>query len=183
MNKKIILIIIAVVIILIIIAAIILFQKDEPNLNLLSPDKEKTNEEIILEIEEKEKKQVDPIAILKSRLGLQARSFMARYGTYSSDNMYGNLKTLLPQMSTRFAQETSKKISLKEETQGFVSLTTKVLNFNLEEFNEESKIIFIGQIQEQEVNNGKTSLNQRDIEIIFIKENDQWKIDDVIYRQ
>lgn len=183
MNKKIILIIVAVVIILIIIVAIILFQKDEPNLNLLSPDKEKINEEIILEKEKKEKEQVDPIAILKSQLGLQARSFMARYSTYSSDNMYGNLKILLPQMSEKLAQETSKKISLKEDVQGFVSLTTKVISLSLKEFNEEAKIIFTGQTQEQEVNNGKTILKQRDIEIIFIKENDQWKIDEVIYKQ
>jgi len=180
MKKKIILIIIAVVVILIIIVAIILLQKDESISDPLLPDQEKVSEETSSKTEEQE--QVDPMAILKSQLGLQARSFIARYGTYSSDNRYGNLKMLLPQMSAKFAQEISQKISLKEEIQGFVSLTTKVVNFSLKEFDEESIISFIVQAQEREIMADQTNLEQRDIEIIFVKENDQWKVDEVSYK-
>lgn len=181
MNKKIILIIIAVIVVFIIVAAIILTQKDK---SISTPSvQKKVSEEISSETEEKEKEQIDQIAVLKSRLGLQARSFIARYGTYSSDNRYGNLKMLLPQMSAKFAQETSKKISLKEEIQGFVSLTTKVVNLNLKEFDEEATISFVIQVQEREISANQTELKQRVIEISFIKENDQWKVDDIIYRQ
>lgn len=178
MNKKIILIIIAVIVVLIIIAAIILTQKDK---SISTPSvQKKVSEEISSETEEKEKEQIDQIAVLKSRLGLQARSFIARYGTYSSDNRYGNLKMLLPQMSVKFAQKTSKKISLKEEIQGFVSLTTKVVNLSLKEFDEEATISFVVQVQEREIGANQTGLKQRVIEISFIKENDQWKVDDII---
>ncbi len=181
MNKKIILIIIAVIVILIIIAAIILIQKNDSISSQLPPDQEKVSEEISSEIEE-EKEQVDPIAILKSKLGIQARSFIERYGTYSSDNRYGNLKMLLPKMSAKFAQETAKKISLKEEAQGFISLTTKVINFTLKEFDEEAVISFVIQAQEREIWSDQTGLKQRVIEISFIKENDKWKVDEVNYK-
>ncbi len=182
MKKKSILIILAIAIILIIIT-IILIQKDKPESASSLFSQKKVSEETLLKIEEKEEVQTDPIAILKSQLSLQARSFMARYGTYSSDNRYGNLKTLLPQMSVRLAYETSKRIALEEEIQGFISLTTKVTNINLKEFNEETKIIFVAQIQEQEVNIEKTNLKQREVEIVFIKEKSQWKVDEVNYKQ
>jgi len=180
MNKKIILIIIAVIVILIIIAAIILIQKDKSISSPSPSDQKKVSEETPLETEEKE--QVDQIAILKSQLSLQARSFIARYGTYSSDNRYGNLKMLLPQMSVKFAQETSRKISLKEEIQGFVSLTTKVMNLTLKEFDKEADIYFVVQVQEREIRSDQTELKQRVVEISFIKENDQWKVDEVSYK-
>jgi len=183
MKKKIILIIIVVVIILILIAAIILIKKDNSTLSPSPSDQVKVKEKTILEIEEKEKKQVDPIAILKSRLGLKARSFIERYGTYSSDNMDGNLKMLLPQMSAEFTQKITKKIELEEKDQGFVSLTTKVMNLTLKEFEEQGIISFIGQVQEQRIGTGQTELKQRIVEISFIKENDQWKVDDIIYNQ
>ncbi len=182
MNKKIILIIIAVVVILIIIVAIILIQKDKSISSPSPSDQKKVSEETPSETEE-EQEQADQIAILKSQLGLQARSFMARYGTYSSDNRYGNLKMLLPQMSAKFTQETTEKISLKEKTLGFISLTTKVINFSLKEFNEEAAISFVVQAQEREIRSDQTELKQRIIEISFIKENDQWKIDEVNYKQ
>jgi len=180
MKKKIILIIIAVAVILIIIAAIVLIQKDNSTSSSSPSDQKKVSEEISSETEGKE--QVDKTAILKSQLSLQARSFIASYGTYSSDNRYGNLKMLLSQMSAKFAQETAKKISLKEEGQGFISLTTKVVNFSLKEFDEESIISFIVQAQEREIRADQTNLKQRDFEIIFIKENDQWKVDEVSYK-
>jgi len=183
MNKKIILIIIAVIVILIIIAAIILIQKNNSISSPSPSDQKKVNEETSSEIEETEKEPVvDPIAILKSQLGLQARSFIARYGTYSSDNRYGNLKMLLPQMSVKFAQETTKKIALKEEEQGFISLTTKVMNLILKEFDEEAVISFVVQAQERGIWSDQTELKQRVIEISFIKENDKWKVDEVNYK-
>jgi len=182
MNKKNILIIVAIIVILVIITVIILIQKDKVDSTSSLFDQKKVSEKEISEIEEKEEIQTDPTAILKSQLGLQARSFMARYGTYSSDNRYDNLKMLLPQMSIRLAQEATKEISLNEETQGLISLTTKVINFRLKDFDKESKIIFITQVQEQEINNEKTNLKQREVEVVFIKENSQWKVDEVNYK-
>ncbi|MBU4369608.1 hypothetical protein KKG58_02480 [Patescibacteria group bacterium] len=180
MSKRNIIIIIIVVIVLVIAAVIILIQKDKPVLGPSPSDQKKVSEEISSETEEKEKEQVDPMAILKSQLGLQARSFIARYGTYSSDNRYGNLKMLLPQMSVRFAQETTNEIAQKgEEEQGFSSLTTRIMNLNLKSFNEKAEIVFIGQVQEQEVKNEKIGLQQKIIEISFVKENDQWKVDEI----
>jgi len=181
MKKKFILIIIAIVIILIIIAVIILIQKDEPISDITPLNQEEVSEEISSETE-KEKEQVDQTAVLKSQLGLQARSFIARYGTYSSDNRYENLNMLLPQMSAKLAQKIVEEIAIKEEKQqGFFSSTTRIINLNLKSFDEKVEIVFIAQAQEQKVQSGQTNLIQKIIELSFVKENNQWKVDNIIF--
>ena len=183
MKKNIIAIVIIIIIFVLVVGAVIvLSQKSKSDPGLLTTDKESADEKAIPKTKEEEKP--DPLIVLKSQLSLQARSFIEHYGTYSSDSGYSNLKALLSQMSTRFTQKTLSKIAQgMDKEQGFFSLTTRVTSLSLKEFDPETKIIFSIQVQEQEIKPEQTNLNQKIIEITFIKENDQWKVDEISYKQ
>ncbi|MBL7141508.1 hypothetical protein ISS21_00185 [Patescibacteria group bacterium] len=123
---------------------------------------------------------VDPGIALKSQLTLQARSFIERYGSYSSDSGYSNLKELLSQMSEKFAAETSARIAKGFEGQeGFFALVTKVMSLELKEFIPESRALFSIQVQEQNMMPGQTDLLYKTVALIFIKEGNEWKVDEI----
>lgn len=181
-RKNVIIIIVAVILI---IGGIIFFlsQKGGP----VSETEPLTNEEVSDKAGPPEPEQatlVDPGIALKSQLTLQARSFIERYGSYSSDSGYSNLKELLSQMSEKFAAETSARIeegpSSAEATEGeFFALVTKVMSLELKEFIPESRALFSIQVQEQNMMPGQTDLLYKTVALTFIKEGNEWKVDEI----
>jgi hypothetical protein len=131
---------------------------------------------------EREKKEIS-LDALKSKLSIEARSFVGRYYSYSADSGYYNLKNLLPLMSEEMALATRQKIAQGLPDNGFFSYVFNPYAVNLIEFKEGVQVVFLVQGQEQVKNNQESNLIQREVEIVFILEKDQWKVDKIKYQE
>lgn len=183
MKKSI--IIIAIIIVLIAVIVFFLVQK-----NIIKNTEpiagQKNNNKLISSEEEQVKKEqslTDPAVALKAKLLLQARFFIERYGTYSSDSNYNNWRTLKNQMTQSLFNEVVKKIDLEKQNQTeFYSLTTKVTNIDLKEFNQKKNIVFSAQVQKKEIKSGQTRITQKNVELVFVKAGDDWKVDEISFK-
>lgn len=177
MTKKKKTLILTIIVVLIIITVFLLVIKknnfSQKNLPAEETEKEKTEE-----IEEKKQAAEDPITALKTRLTLQARFFIERYGTYSSDSNYNNRKAMENQMTKILFARVMEEISLESPSVGFYSLETKVINLELKEFSEE-EIVFLASAQERETKLGQRTVAAKTIELTFLKEGDDWKVDEI----
>ena len=112
LNRVKIILIIAIIIILIAIVIIFLFFKNEtPAINVKLDENNQTDQsaensnEIKFEENSETKKEIISDEVVKSQLILQARSFMERYGTYSFDSGFNNLKYLRSIVSQKLKEE------------------------------------------------------------------------------
>jgi hypothetical protein len=175
-KKNKILVIVIVLILVFILAFFLLSQKKR--VNQMSSFPEKTEQEKMEEFGGKTQTTEDPIIALKAKLTLQARFFIERYGSYSSDSNYNNRRAMEDQMTEKLFTRVIEEINLKELTNEFYSLETKVINVELKEF-DEKKIVFNAQIQEKEIKSGQITTLPKQTELIFIKQSEDWKIDEI----
>ncbi len=126
---------------------------------------------------------IDPLVSLKSRLGPQARSFIERYGSYSSDSNWENLKGLLGMMSQKLRVATQAQIAqdlIGEK--GFYGLTTKVISMELKDFDLENLAKFLASVQQRETKGNLTNSLFKTVELIFIKEGGEWRVDEISFK-
>lgn len=183
MSKRNIIIIAIAVIVLVGGTILFLSQKGKPVSESASPVAGREADSETESLKSDQTTTVDPLIILRSQLTLRARSFVERYGTYSSDSGYSNLKELLPQMSEKLAEEVLTRINQGlEQEQGFFALATKVLSLNIKEIDPESKAVFFMQVQEQQMKPGQTDILYKSIELTSIKDGNEWKVDKINYK-
>ena len=125
----------------------------------------------------------DESMLIKSQLTLQARSFIERYATYSSDGKYSNLEELLPQMSETLVKEAKTKIS-----QGFgnnvefFGQTARIMSLNLGEFLLDQKAVFSGQVQVEQTVGKETSIFYQTVDLTMDKQGSEWKVSVIEYK-
>ncbi|MCF7906745.1 hypothetical protein K9K85_00455 [Patescibacteria group bacterium] len=133
-----------------------------------------------IEEEAKEEPQeVEPILALQRRLENKARFFIERYNTFSSDNEEENLYSVLAQASSKFALQIENLIreSSARENKDFYSLQTKVLSIERIDFIEGERATFKAQVQETEEKGGIVGNSYKEVELIFVYEDGEWKVD------
>lgn len=176
-------IIIAIIIVLIAVVVFFLVQKNITNKDTEPIVNQKDGDELISSEEEQIKKEqilTDPAVAFKEKLALQARFFIERYGTYSSDGNYNNWRALKNQMTQNLFNEITKKIGLEEQNQKeFYSLTTKVTNIDLTEFDQKKNIVFSAQVQEKEIKSGQTNVLLKTAELTLLKQGEEWRVDKI----
>ncbi len=173
--------IIIIVIIVILVAVILIwgFKTNWWSKKLASPQSE-TEEKKSSGESKTETPTVDREAVLKTQLIVQARAFIERYGTYSLDSGYQNLKELLPLMSEKLAGETSMKIAQGPgQQQDFFSFIVKIGSIDLSEFVPDVQAVFVAQVQEQEMRPGETNILQKTVRLIMLKQGEGWKVDSI----
>lgn len=178
MGKNIIIIIVVVVLV---VAGVVFF--------LLSKDKlaqEPTDGDQVKEVAEPGlgDEATESFIDLKSQLSLKARTIIERYGTYSSDSGYQNLTELLDFMSEKLMAETSVKIEQGlEKREGFYSIVTKVGSMELIKFDPDSVVIFTASVQEQSMFPGETSVLNKTVNLVFLKQGQDWKVDSISFKE
>jgi hypothetical protein len=128
--------------------------------------------------------EIDPTTLLKSELTIKARTFIERYGSYSSDAQFANLEDLLSLMSERLANETRNYIAqekLKRPAE-FYGLTTKVLSIELKNFIPDASADFFASCQQQETRGKTTTISYKKTELKMIFENNSWKVDEIKFK-
>jgi len=121
-------------------------------------------------------KQISPAVLEKNKLFLEARNFIERYGSYSSDSALANIKEVEPIMSEDLKAQAEREILASQKTGKFYSLRTKVLSLNLDEYTPNEKAIFSANIQQEEIKGNKKTVRYKVVKIIFNKVEGSWKV-------
>ena len=121
--------------------------------------------------------EISPEEQLKRTLSSRARSFTARYGSFSSDSNFQNLYELKSKMTPSFWQEKEVYIKEAEPVATFYGISTKALSIKLIEFDPETKTEFLVSCQCQETRDSAQKVIYQDIKIVFVKVGDNWLVD------
>lgn len=182
--------ILIIVVILVLIAIILLFLSGQrkasvTNYQLSVTNRPTINQEVInqLVVQPEELTAEEKLTLLKNELVLKARNFAERYGSYSTDAQFANLRELKNEMSDRFWQATENYISQKEKDKitEFYGISTKVLNIQEKEFSTD-QVVYLISTQRQETKGTTPKVFYQDLELRMIKENGGWKIDQIVWK-
>ena len=163
MKKKNIFIVVIIIILLVVVVILMLSNKKDIGIepkesSIPGASQEEKKESDVLKKQSKEKV-ADSFIVSQKQLENKARFFIERYNTYSSDNNQENLRSLLPQVSAKLAEEIETRLmGENNQNDSFFSFQTKVLSLDLLDFIDNERAVFEGQIQVQEIR-GETAKN------------------------
>lgn len=107
-------------------------------------------------------------------------SFTERYGSFSTESDYANLKDVMPLMTEAFAASTSAAIASATPEADYYGVTTRVLNVTVESRDDAAGTARVRvSTQRQEAKGGVQNLSVKYQEIVldFVTEEGGWKID------
>jgi len=125
----------------------------------------------------------EKLALLKNELKIKARNFVERYGSFSTDARFANLKELKDEMSSRLWRETENYILAKEkeEIKEFYGVTTKVLSVEEKSFSE-NEVTYLISTQRQETKGQTQKVFYQNLELKMIKEDNVLKVDKIQWK-
>ena len=131
-----------------------------------------------------EVKQPSPVEIKQTGLKQLAASFAERFGSYSNQSDYGNIRDLKIFMSLKMQAWAddfiSKSRAQKSETDIYSGITTKAIAQEVKQFNEtagQAEILIKTQRRQATGTTGNTATYSQDIIIKFVWEKGVWKVD------
>lgn len=119
----------------------------------------------------------------KKELMIEARNFIERYGSFSTDSQFTNLYELKDEMTNRFWQETEKYIASQQikKSQEFYGVSTKVLNIS-ENNSSNNLIIYSALTQRKETKNQTEKILYQSAELKMVKQGNGWLVDGVSWK-
>lgn len=110
-----------------------------------------------------------------------AKIFIERYGTYSTDNDFANIKEAESLVTKSLWSKISTGINVKSTDPGFLGLTTKVVSADMVSW-AESKAVFDLKIMRNENKNGVVVTRYQDVTVEMVKENNTWLADSLVWK-
>ena len=109
-----------------------------------------------------------------NEVAVVARNFVERFGSYSNQAAYQNIKDLYPLMTASFRQ--SLNLSGLPDDQGYVGVDTKVLNISIDSQTAASASLTLNTQRWQRDASLKAEVSYQKITVQLIKSGDQWLI-------
>ncbi len=110
-----------------------------------------------------------------------AKVFIERYGTYSTDNEFENIKEAESLVTKSLWSKISLGINVKNSDPGFLGLTTKVVSASMISWID-GKAVFDLKIMRNENKNGTVSTRYQDVTIEMAKENNVWLVNSLVWK-
>lgn len=109
-----------------------------------------------------------------------AKMFVERYGSYSNEANFQNLKDVLPLMTDSFAQKTNQFIEKLNPPETYYGVTTSVLIVKVEKMDDVAGIATILLNTQQEIAENSpqnTRIEYKEIRLELERVDDVWKVD------
>jgi hypothetical protein len=110
-----------------------------------------------------------------------AKSYTARFGSWSTDNQGTNLNELLS-LSTTKMQNYLKNIDLNFETEEFSGTTTKSLSAKILDIDEDRANVLVNTQKITTNGNLEEEVYYQEVEVKLVKLSDIWFVDQVIWK-
>ncbi len=176
----IVLILMVLVIALLIFLLLRLFAKDKPAVVVVEEQPR-----VVQEIQQEEP-QVSPIAqqqrterIESASINILAKTFAERYGSFSNEANFQNLRDVMPFMSVAMAEETQSYIDSATPPLSYYGITTRVITVNVKAIDETAgtaSLELTTQREEAVESPEKTTIKYQKLALEFVKEGDLWKV-------
>ena len=132
----------------------------------------KTNTEVRLEAEQQERNEQSSVISL-------SKTFVERYGSYSTEANFQNLTDVLPLMSESFATTTRQFIANATTPTEYYGVSTDVITVTVESMDEEAgtaSVLMNTQREEAKGSPGNTSVMYQEIRVTYVFESGAWKV-------
>lgn len=125
-------------------------------------------------------KTASPLEAEKNSVAQLAKFFVERYGTYSSDNDFQNIKEVEAFVTRALWSKISAPMNSKTTTQGFVGVTTKVISMELLGWSGTAATVELktSRIEEK---NGAVSTRYQNATVEMVKVGDAWLADKLVW--
>lgn len=104
-----------------------------------------------------------------------AKVLVERYGTYSSDNNWQNIKDVQTLVTKSLWSKLSSQMKAAS-TDAFVGVTTKVIGMDLTQWSDAKAVIKLKTVRTEE-KNGKFTTYYQNASVEMVKQNEQWLAD------
>ena len=121
---------------------------------------------------------ITPLAAQKNGVQQLAKVFVERYGTYSTDNNFQNIKDVETLVTRSLWSKISAPISSKTVSQSFTGVTTKVISMDLTEWSDVKATVELKTSRIEEKNGVVTTRYQTAV-VSMVKQNVVWLIDKI----
>ncbi len=121
-----------------------------------------------------------PLEVEQNAVEQLAKIFVERYGTYSTDNEFQNIKESQTLVTKSLWSRISAGINAKETTQNFVGLTTKVMSTRLTAW-ESSQASVELKVMRTEDKNGVISTRYQNATVGMLKEDGVWLANTLVW--
>lgn len=114
--------------------------------------------------------------VLQSR----ARLFVERYGSFSSEANFANLRDVMPLMTAAFASRTQQQIDRGSSFGEFYAITTNVVSTAIDGLDEQggtATVVVSTQREESTGSPQNTQVKYQDIVLEMVNEQGVWKVD------
>ena len=142
---------------------------------------EKPKKEII---KTEQKKEVTKTEVSQAQLERLAASFAERYGSFSNQSNFQNLKDLMVFMSVDMQERVISYIEVaskqRGDTSNYFGMSTQSLVTNIEKLdNDKGEAVILVKTIRQEATGDINNINKKNqnIRLSFVKENGDWKVD------
>ena len=112
-----------------------------------------------------------------------SKSFVERYGSYSNEAEFANLVDVLPLMSDSFASETEDFIESAVAPEEYYGVSTQIVTVSvLSQSESQATVLLTTQREEANGSPQNTSVYYQDIELVFVKEGGEWRVNSATWR-
>ncbi len=109
-----------------------------------------------------------------------SKVFVERYGSYSNESDFANIKDVLPIMSEAFANRSQSFIDNNVAPEEYYGVTTRVISVKADDIDDGSEVgsaIITTQKEETKDSPQNSEVRYQEIELEFVKEAGVWKVD------
>ena len=113
-----------------------------------------------------------------------AKMFTERYGSYSNEANFENLRDVLPLMTDAFATRTNDFIASAKSPDVFYGVSSRVVTVKVEHMDDETgtaTILVNTQREEAQGSTQQTAVSYQEIRLELVKEGGIWKVDSAIW--
>lgn len=112
-----------------------------------------------------------------------AELFAERYGSYSNQGDYQNLRDLLPVMTARYRRETEAFLATADPTPGatYEGVTSKKVSTDIRSDDGSSAVIAVSLQQEKTVAGSPPTVGYRTLRMSLLKVGTEWKVDSAVW--
>lgn len=125
-------------------------------------------------------KTATPVEAEKNGAVQLAKVFVERYGTYSSDNNFQNIKEVESFVTPNLWSQISALMNSKAAPQSFVGMTTKVISMNLVNWSDVRATVELKTIRTEE-RNGAVASRQQNATVYMVKQDSVWLADRLVW--
>lgn len=109
-----------------------------------------------------------------------AKIFTERYGSYSNEANFQNIRDVIPMMSKTFADATIKDLATKQQPTGFYGITTRVITVKIMAQDTKAGTATLKLSTQRVEENGSSQKNNtkyQEIELRMVQESGVWLVD------